>query len=66
MDGNIEEAATLLVNIPPSPEADYARGVVAALQQRYDEAEAWFIRAMSRGVLESVQALDELKIKTKK
>lgn len=66
MDGNIEEAATLLVNIPPSPEADYARGVVAALQQRYDEAEAWFIRAMSRGVLESAQALDELKINTKK
>lgn len=64
--GNIDEAARLLVDIPSSPEADYARGVVAALQHRYDEAEAWFVRAQSRGVAESAQALRQLKAKTAK
>lgn len=66
IDGNTDEAAKLLVDIPPSPEADYARGVVTALQHRYDEAEAWFSRALSRGVEEATQALQELKTKTSK
>lgn len=65
-EGDIDEAAKLLVNIPSSPEADYARGVVAALQHRYVEAEAWFNRARSRGVEEAVQALHDLKTKTTK
>lgn len=65
LEGNPDEAAKLLVDIPSSPEADYARGVVAALQHRYDEAEAWFERALSRGVGEAEQALEELKTKTK-
>lgn len=64
--GEITEAARLLVDIPSSPEADYARGVVAAMQHRYEEAEAWFRRAQSRGVAESIQALKELKDKTAK
>ena len=62
-EGNIDEAAELLVDIPSSPEADYARGVVAAMQHRYDEAEAWFNRARSRGVEEAELALHELKTK---
>ena len=63
--GDVDAAAQLLVNIPPSPEADYARGVVAALQHRYDEAEAWFKRALARGVGEAADALNELRAKTK-
>lgn len=64
--GDPETAARLLVDIPPSPEADYARGVVAALQQRYDEAIAWFNRAKARGVTEADDALNQLdKIKNK-
>lgn len=59
--GDLEKAAKLLVDIPSSPEADYARGVVAALQHRYDEAEAWFTRAQSRGIPEATEALEELK-----
>lgn len=63
-DGNVTEAARLLVNIPPSPEADYARGVVAALQHRYAEAQAWFSRALARGVKEASRALTLLNSKT--
>lgn len=59
--GDTDLAARLLVDIPPSPEADYARGVVAALQQRYDEARAWFTRAQARGVAAATDALDQLK-----
>lgn len=62
-EGNINEAAKLLVDIPSSPESDYARGVVEALQHRYAQAEAWFLRARSRGVKESDEALKELKNK---
>lgn len=58
--GDPETAARLLVDIPSSPEADYARGVVAALQQRYDEALAWFNRAKARGVTEADDALKQL------
>lgn len=59
-----DTAARLLVDIPSSPEADYARGVVAALQKRYDEAEAWFIRARARGVSEADDALRQLEAVT--
>lgn len=62
-EGDIDQAAKLLVDIPPSPEADYARGVVAALQHRYDEAEAWFTRAESRGVTEATHSLTQLRKK---
>lgn len=61
--GDTDEAAILLVDIPPSPESDYAKGVVAAHQHRYAEAEAWFVRAASRGVKEATEALKELKNK---
>ena len=61
--GDIDAAARLLVDIPSSPEADYARGVVAALQRRYDEAEAWFRRAQSRGIAAASDALGQLKAK---
>lgn len=63
-NGDIDEAARLLVEIPSSPEADYARGVVAAMQHRYDEAEAWFVRAESRGVPEASLSLAQLRKKT--
>ncbi len=63
LNGEIEEAARLLVEIPSSPEADYARGVVAAMQRRYGEAEAWFMRAESRGVTEATQSLIQLRKK---
>lgn len=59
-EGDADLAARLLVDIPSSPEADYARGVVAALQQRYDEAEAWFLRAQARGVAAATDALAQL------
>lgn len=62
--GDIKTAAQLLVDIPSSPEADYSRGVVAAMQQRYDEAEAWFKRAESRGITIAADALRQLKAKT--
>lgn len=62
-EGKTDEAARLLVDIPSSPESDYARGVVEALQHRYAQAEAWFVRARSRGVKESDEALKELKNK---
>ncbi len=65
-NGNIEEAARLLVDVPSSPEADYARGVVAAKQHRYSEAKAWLLRAGSRGIKQSAKALQELKAKIKK
>lgn len=63
-DGNADAAARLLVDMPSSPEADYARGVVAALQHRYDEAQAWFVRASSRGVPEADDALRQLRENT--
>ena len=63
-EGDPQEAARLLVDIPSSPEADYARGVVAALQHRYDEAAAWFARAESRGISVAADALDQLNTKT--
>lgn len=59
--GDADHAARLLVDIPSSPEADYARGVVAAMQQRYDEAAAWFVRAQARGVEAAGDALRQLK-----
>lgn len=62
--GDVEEASRLLVDIPSSPEADYARGVVAALQHRYEEAGAWFARAQSRGITAAADALLQLKTKT--
>ncbi len=62
-NGDLDRAAALLVDIPSSPEADYSRGVVAALQQRYEEAQAWFARAASRGVAAASDALDQLKNK---
>lgn len=65
-NGNIDEAARLLVDVPSSPEADYARGVVAAKQHRYSEAKAWLLRAGSRGIKQSAKALQELKAKIKK
>lgn len=58
--GDAATAARLLVDISSSPEADYARGVVAALQQRYDEAHAWLLRAQSRGVEAAADALFQL------
>ena len=62
--GDIDTAARLLVDIPSSPEADYARGVVAAMQHRYDEARAWFIRAQARGIAVATDALRQLETKT--
>lgn len=61
--GDIDTAARLLVDIPSSPEADYARGVVAAMQHRYDEARAWFIRAQARGIAVATDALRQLETK---
>lgn len=58
--GDADTAARLLVDIPSSPEADYARGIVAAMQGHYQEAEAWFLRAKERGVAEADDALIQL------
>lgn len=63
--GDTDRAARLLVDIPSSPEADYARGVVAALRQNYDEAEAWFRRAQARGVDAATDALRQLEKRDK-
>lgn len=63
--GDVDTAARLLVDIPSSPEADYARGVVAALQQRYTEAKAWFTRAQARGIGAATDALNQLRDKVK-
>jgi len=59
--GDAEHAASLLVDIPSSPEADYARGLVAALRGNYDEAEAWLKRASARGVKEADDALGQIR-----
>lgn len=59
-DGDIVRAARLLVDLPSSPEADYARGVVAAKRGDYDEAKAWFSRAKARGIKAAGDAIREL------
>jgi|GEM_PF-307786 len=56
-DGDTDLAARLLVDIPSSTEADYARGIVAALRHRYDEALAWLARTRSRGITQADNAI---------
>jgi len=58
--GDADQAGRLLVDIPPSAEADYARGLVAALRGDYSEACAWLLRAKGRGVSEADNALRQI------
>lgn len=58
--GDYERAAGLLVDIPSSAEADYARGIVAAFRGSYDEALAWLKRAAKRGVNEANDAIRQI------
>jgi len=58
--GDAEQAGRLLVDIPSSAEADYARGLVAALRGNYPEARAWLARAKGRGVTEADDALRQV------
>lgn len=60
--GDAEEAGRLLVDIPSSAEADYARGLVAALRGDYAEARAWLNRAKGRGVNEADDALRQIEV----
>ncbi len=58
--GDAGLAAGLLADIPSSPEADYAHGLLAALRGDYDEAETWLRRAAARGVKEADDALSQI------
>jgi len=63
--GDAAEAGRLLVDIPSSAEADYARGLVAALRGDYTEARAWLSRAGTRGVTEAYDALRQIEVAEK-
>lgn len=58
--GDADLAARLLVDIPSSPEADYSRGLVCLLQDRYDEAMTWLRRAQQRGVKAATPVIEQL------
>lgn len=58
--GDAERAADLLVDIPSSAEADYARGLVAALRGNCNEALTWLRRAAKRGVSEAEDAIAQV------
>lgn len=64
-EGKLDEALDLLVDIPSSPEADYARGVIAALKDHFIEARGWFIRAKKRGLEAADDALFQLRKQSK-
>lgn len=59
--GDIVKARYYLDRAGASPEADYARGILAMMQGDYNSAEPLLNKGASAGIKEAAQALDELK-----
>lgn len=58
--GDISKARFYLERAGESAEADYARGILALMQEDYDSAEPLLKRGAEEGIGEAVHALDEL------
>ncbi len=59
--GDYEAAAVYLDRCGDEPTAVYARGILAALQEKYEEAEEWFGRAARLKVADAPTALSQIK-----
>lgn len=60
-EGNFDAAQSCLLKAGRNPQADYARGVMAAKRGDYDEAEKWFGSAKEGGIKEAAQYLTMIK-----
>jgi hypothetical protein len=59
-DGKLDAAKKYLDKAGNSGEANYAKGVYAALNEEFDEAEKFFGKAKSAGVKAAAVALQQL------
>lgn len=60
MDGNFEAAQSCLLKAGINPEANYARGVLAAKRDDFREAEKWFRLAQEGGISQAGKYLEEI------
>lgn len=59
--GSYEQAERYLDRAGESPLADYGRGVLYALQAKYDQAKPWLQKAKAAGVKGAAEALSQIK-----
>lgn len=60
MEGNLDAAQSCLLKAGHTPQADYARGIMAALRDNYDEAEKCFKLAKAGGIQQADRYLTKI------
>lgn len=60
MEGNLDAAQSCLLKAGQGPLADYARGVLAAKRDDFDEAGKWFKKALDGGIEPAAKCLSDL------
>lgn len=60
MDGEYDDAQSCLLKAGQTPQANYARGVLAAKRGDYRDADKWFKKAYEGGITQAEQYIDQI------